>query len=307
MTGVAKNMRMTVAAPAKINLFLEITGKRNDGYHLINTVMQTVSLYDDVTVALDDEENSITLSCTDAEIPCDSSNTAYKAAEEFFSHTGIKRTGVNIRIKKRIPSGAGMAGGSTDAAAVIYALNELTDAGLDTDEMAEIGEKIGADVPFCIYGGTMTATGIGTIFTPLPDMPDCFIVAVKPDFKVSTREAYEKSDALGYERLKSPSRLGDAVCSANVGEIGEELYNKFEEVINEPEIDAIKQEMKKNGASGAIMTGSGSVVFGIFDDEDKAKDCCNELSDKYENIYTVHPVAHGQRQINTGFFGSILP
>ena len=300
-------MRMTVAAPAKINLFLEITGKRNDGYHLINTVMQTVSLYDDVTVALDDDENDIVLSCTDPEIPCDSSNTAYRAAEEFFKAAGISRTGINIRIKKRIPSGAGMAGGSTDAAAVIFALNELTGAGLDTDEMAEIGEKIGADVPFCIIGGTMTAAGIGTIFTPLPDMPDCHIVAVKPGFKVSTREAYEKSDSLGYERLKSSSHLVDAICSGNVADIGEALYNRFEDVIDEPEIDLIKMEMKKCSDLGSIMTGSGSVVFGIFDDEDKAGDCCDELRDKYDSIYRIRPVSHGQKQMNTGFFGSILP
>lgn len=299
-------MRMTVAAPAKVNLFLDITGKRSDGYHLINTVMQAVSLYDDVTVAIDEDSDKISVSCTDEDIPCDSKNTAYIAAEKFFEYTERSAIGVSIRIKKRIPSGAGMAGGSTDAAAVIFALNEMLNTGLSNDEMAEIGEQVGADVPFCIYGGTMSATGIGTILSPLPDMPDCIIVAVKPGFKVSTKEAYEKSDSIGYDELKSSDSVTDAVCNGSVQELAKSLYNKFEEVVDIAEIEDIKQQMKRWGAEGAIMTGSGSVVFGIFDDEDKAEDCRLELRDKYENIYVLHPVSHGPRQINTNLFTSIF-
>lgn len=299
-------MRMTVASPAKLNLFLDITGKRNDGYHLINTVMQTVSLYDDVTVSLDEGGSGISVSCTDDNIPCTNKNTAYIAAEKFFEYTGIREIGVNIKIKKRIPYGAGMAGGSTDAAAVIYALNEMLETGLSTEEMAEIGERVGADVPFCIYGGTMNATGIGTILSPLPDMPDCTIVAVKPNFAVSTKEAYEKSDTIGYDDIKSPDTVIDAICSGDVKAISGNMYNKFEEVSDIAEIEEIKKTMRECGAYGAIMTGSGSVVFGIFGDENKAEDARQELRDKYDNIYILKPVPKGPRQISSGIFNSIF-
>ena len=294
------NMRMTVEAPAKINLFLDITGRRNDGYHLVNMVMQTVSLYDDVTVAVDRNSKGISVSCSDSDIPCDSKNTAYRAAEEFFRYTGTEDAAVNIRIKKRIPSGAGMAGGSADAAAVIYALNQLFETELDSDEMEEIGELIGADVPFCIYGGTMTAGGIGTILSPLPDMPDCHIAAVKPSFRISTPEAYKKSDSLGYENPKSAEKIISAICNGNVKGIGDHLYNKFEAVVEEDEIDSIKKVMMDNGAEGALMTGSGSAVFGIFVDRNDAENCCRQLEEKYENVYLLRPVSHGPKQIQQG-------
>ncbi|MBR2177045.1 MAG: 4-(cytidine 5'-diphospho)-2-C-methyl-D-erythritol kinase [Clostridia bacterium] len=293
-------MRMTVAAPAKINLFLDITGRRSDGYHLINTVMQTVSLFDDVTVTIDKSREDISVSCTDDEIPCDSTNTAYAAAEEFFEYTEIPRVGVSVKIKKRIPSGAGMAGGSTDAAAVIFALNEMLETDLGMEELAEIGENVGADVPFCIYGGTMSAGGIGTILSPLPDMPDCYIVIVKPEFKVSTKDAYEKSDSVGYENCKSSEALTNAVCNGNVEAISDNLYNKFEEVVDIDEISDIKALMKKYGAAGEVMTGSGSAVFGIFEDKSDADDCRQKLEEYYEKVYLLKPVPHGPKQISSG-------
>lgn len=293
-------MRMTVAAPAKINLFLDITGRRSDGYHLINTVMQTVSLFDDVTVTIDKSREDISVSCTDDEIPCDSTNTAYAAVEEFFEYTEIPRVGVSVKIKKRIPSGAGMAGGSTDAAAVIFALNEMLETDLSMEELAEIGENVGADVPFCIYGGTMSAGGIGTILSPLPDMPDCHIVIVKPEFKVSTKDAYEKSDSVGYENCKSSEDLTNAVCNGNVEAISDNLYNKFEEVVDIDEISDIKAMMKKYGASGAVMTGSGSAVFGIFEDKSDADDCRQKLEEYYEKVYLLKPVPHGPKQTSSG-------
>lgn len=300
-------MRMTVQSPAKINLFLDITGKRNDGYHLINTVMQSVSLYDDINVSIDQDGNGISLSCSRDDIPCDSSNTAYKAAEKFFEHTDISVGGVNIKIKKRIPSGAGMAGGSTDAAAVLYCLNELTDAGLSKEELAGIGEEIGADVPFCVYGGTMSAGGIGTILSPLPDMPDCCIVIVMPRFRISTREAYEKSDTVGYDEPESMDIITGAVCGGNISGIAGALYNKFEEVADIGEIDEIKSLMKQSGALGALMTGSGSAVFGIFDDEDKADECRDRLGEKYDEVYIVHPTASGPSSVvHGGIIGSLL-
>lgn len=300
-------MKMTVQSPAKINLFLDITGKRNDGYHIINTVMQSVSLYDDVTVTLDKEGKGISLSCSRDDIPCDSSNTAYKAAEKFFEAAGLPLCGVNIRIKKRIPSGAGMAGGSTDAAAVLYCLNELTESGMSKDELARIGEAVGADVPFCVYGGTMSAGGIGTILSPLPDIADCFIVVVMPDFRISTKQAYEKSDIIGYDEPESMDRILGAVCSSNIDGISKELYNKFEEVADIDEIDKIKSLMKDRGAGGALMTGSGSAVYGIFTDENKAEQCGDDLKEEYREVFIVRPVNQGPHQpVHSGIIGSFL-
>ena len=297
---------MTVAAPAKINLFLDITGKRNDGYHLIATVMQAVSLCDDVTVIVDRDSEEIRVSCSEEEIPSDCDNIAYRAAQAFFRDTGAERTGLQIRIKKRIPWGAGMAGGSADAAAVLFALNELFEQGLTTEELAEIGESVGADVPFCLYGGTMSAAGIGTILSPLPDMPDCTLLIVKPDFKISTKEAYERSDGLGYDFPKNMQGLTDAVCNGRVEEIGKHLYNKFEEIVDQPEIEEIKHIMKRFGALGAVMTGSGSAVFGIYDDKDKANDALSELWDRFPTAFLTEPVSHGPQKINPGFLASLL-
>ncbi len=295
-------MHITVSAPAKINLFLDITGRRNDGYHLINTVMQTITLCDDVTVNVDPDGSEISVSCTNSSIPCDSSNTAYRAAQEFFSAAGIPVQGVSIKIKKRIPFGAGMAGGSTDAAAVLFALNELLDTDMTTDELAEIGEKIGADVPFCVYGGTMTGTGTGTILSPLPDMPQCHIVVVKPDISISTAEAYRRSDEYGYESIHQSDLVVNGICNGNVRSVAEGLYNKFEDVTGNEEIEHIKEEMLSQGAVGSIMTGSGSAVFAIFDDEDKADDCVSHIKGKYDQVFLAKPCKNGPKEIQGRLF-----
>ncbi len=287
-------MRTTVRAAAKINLFLDITGKRSDGYHIVNMVMQSVSLYDEVTVTIEKGDGEINVSCTDESIPCDETNTAYQAVKAFFEYAQIKPKNVWVKIKKRIPSQAGMAGGSTDAAAVLVALNEMLDTGFSQDELAEIAENIGADVPFCIYGGTMTASGIGTILTPLPEMPECYIVVVKPDIKISTKEAYEKSDSMGYEQCRSVESMADAICRGDIKAVGKALYNKFEEVVEVPEIDVIKQCMKDYGAEGALMTGSGSAIFGIFAEKSDAGDCIDELERDFENVWLLEPVSECQ-------------
>lgn len=285
-------MRSTVIAPAKLNLFLDITGKRSDGYHIVNMVMQSVSLFDEVTVSTEDGSD-IKVSCTDEEIPCDSTNTAYIAAQKFFEYAEMPQTGLSIKIKKRIPSQAGMAGGSTDAAAVIVALNEMFATNYSQTELAEIGEEVGADVPFCIYGGTMTATGIGTILSPLPDIPDCFIVVVKPDIKISTKAAYKKSDEIGYEDCESPEKIVDAVCNGSIKAIGRNLYNKFEEIVDVPEIETIKSYMKNFGAVGACLTGSGSAIFGIFEEKSDADDCVCKLETIFHDVYLVRPTTEG--------------
>lgn len=292
-TEVRYFMKLTVLAPAKLNLFLDITGKRNDGYHIVNMVMQSISLYDEVTVSVNNSDK-ILISCSDNNIPCDKNNTVYKAAEKFFEYNELEPEGVTIKIKKRIPSQAGMAGGSTDAAAVLTAMNELFDTGLEKEELAQIAEEIGADVPFCIYGGTMTAGGIGTILNPLPDMPECFFVVVKPAFSISTKDAYEKSDSIGYEKSVSADDVVNGICNGSLEEIAEGLYNKFEEVAGINEIDDIKYLMESCGALGACLTGSGSAVFGIFDNRDEADECFDHLSSRYDQVFIAEPVFDGQ-------------
>ena len=287
-------MRTTVRAAAKINLFLDITGRRNDGYHIVNMIMQSVSLYDEVTVTVEKGDGEINVSCTDENIPCDETNTAYKAVKEFFKYAQLDPMNVWVKIKKRIPSQAGMAGGSTDAAAVLVALDKILDTEFSQDELAEIAENIGADVPFCIYGGTMTANGIGTILTPLPEMPECYIVVVKPDIKISTKEAYERSDSIGYEQSRSIEPMINAICNGNIGAVGKALYNKFEEVVEVPEIDEIKSCMETYGAEGALMTGSGSAIFGIFEERSDADDCMDYLERHFENVWLVEPVSECQ-------------
>lgn len=290
-------MRLTVLAPAKINLFLDISGKRSDGYHIINTVMQAVTLYDDITVSTENHNeinNEINIWCSDAQIPCDETNTVYKAVVEFFRYAKLPQTGISVKIKKRIPSQAGMAGGSTDAAAVLAALNVLYDTQFTKPQLAEIAEKIGADVPFCVYGGTMAAGGIGTILSPLPDMPECYILIVKPEIRISTREAYAKSDELGYDMCKSSDVIIDSICNGSLKGIGRGMYNKFEEIVNIDEVGDIKNIMLKGGAVGACLTGSGSAVFGIFKNKDNAENCSLTLNDKYENVYIVEPTSDGQ-------------
>lgn len=282
-------MRVTIDAPAKINLFLNIMGRRSDGYHIVTMVMQSVSLFDEITVA-DDDSAEISVSCSDDSVPCDETNTAYMAAKAFLEKNGLINKGVNIKIKKNIPSQSGLAGGSADAAAVLHALNKIFDTKLTDDELADIGELVGADVPFCVYGGTMTADGIGTILTPLPDMPKCSILIVKPKISVSTKEAYEKSDLLGYDNLRSKEHMTEAICGANLRDISKQLYNKFEEVMDISEVKAIKQIMIENGALGSAMSGSGSAVFGIFDKKSVCDDCADILKAHYDEVFVAEPV-----------------
>ena len=189
-------MEIKVLAPAKINLTLDVTGKRPDGYHDIMTIMQSVDLYDTITIT-DNDSGQITISCNYDGVPCDEKNICYKAAEKFFIATRNEGQGVHIDIDKVIPTQAGLAGGSTDGAAVLMGLNRMFDAFLSPAELHEIAEKIGADVPFCLEGGTKYATGIGTKLQKMPNFSASHIVICKPDnVSVSTAEAYKKVDAL---------------------------------------------------------------------------------------------------------------
>lgn len=289
-------MQLKVKAPAKINLSLDIVSKRPDGYHDVAMVMQAVSLYDTVTVSDEVDENvtsSVTVTCDVAGIPTDSSNIVCKAAQQFFRYTGIDEKNISVDIQKNIPSQAGLAGGSTDAAAVIVALNRMFDAKLTENQMCEIGEKVGADVPFCIVGGTKLAKGTGTTMTKLPPLNKCSILICKPDVNVSTAQAYAMCDSKPPKGYIVTNDVVGMICKRNLRGAAQCLYNEFEAVMQLPEINDIKRAMLKNKALGSCMSGSGSAVFGIFLNEKKALKCKDAMSADFDNLYICEPVSIG--------------
>ncbi len=274
-------MKMIVLnAPAKINLALDVTGKRNDGYHLLETVFQSVSIYDKITVTLKDSEG-IELSCSEVGVPCNEKNLAWKAAAAFLAETGLK-VGFIIDLEKHIPSEAGMGGGSSDAAAVLKACNELCGSPLDGKKLCDIAVSLGADVPFFLYGGTAYAKGIGDIITKLPPVPELSVVVAKGSGGISTPEAYRRIDAL--EKPSHPNVKGLRAAIEN-GASANELWgycgNIFEEVTELQDVWDIRRIMSEMGAVFACMSGSGSAVFGVFEDAHKAEKCCNVLGEKY--------------------------
>lgn len=291
-------MRCKAQAPAKINLTLDIMSRRADGYHEVDMLMQTVSLYENVTVEADPlwqgECGEITITCDKEGVPCDSTNIAYKAAKAFFDYAGITaHSDISIHIEKHIPFGAGLAGGSADGAAVIVILNRIYDKHLKPEELCAIGERVGADVPFCIIGGTRRATGIGTTFSKVPKLSKCHIVICKPAVSISTAKAYALADSRTGAKFSYTDLCAKALYSGSVRNVSDFLHNDFEEVLNLDVINSIKATMIKNKALGAAMSGSGSAVFGIFLTESKAKKCAELLSGEYEDVYVVTPVNDG--------------
>lgn len=270
-------MSVTVLAPAKINLTLDVVGKRADGYHTLQTVMQTVSLYDRITV--DYAAEGVTLQC-DGGIPCDSTNTAYKAAALFRDAIGYAG-GFTVTVEKGIPSQAGLAGGSADAAGVLHALNRLTGAGLSVNDLCAIGGKIGADVPFCIHGGTVLCTDIGTVLTPVSPLPPCGIVIVKPEGGVSTPEAYRLLDAAEYLLHPNVAAQCEALARGDLRGIAAQVGNTFEQPLCLPETATIRRILAENGALASALSGSGSAVFGLFETEAQAASCVTAFGDRY--------------------------
>lgn len=286
-------MKATVRAHAKLNLTLDIVGKRDDDYHLLESVMQSVSLHDVVTVKTTDS-GDIEVDTSDDRIADDHSNIAYRAACAFFDATGIRNPGLDIRIKKRIPIGAGMAGGSADGAAVLIALNDLFDTELSEDALCDIAEQVGADVPFCVTGGTMLARGTGNILDPLPDLDDCYFVIAKPELSVSTAEAYRAVD-LCADRLQHPDSeaASEDICAQDLKALARHLGNAFERALKLEDTERLRKALLAGGALGACMTGSGSAVFGIFEDRDDANRCADDLEDSCECVFVAQPVSRG--------------
>lgn len=289
---------LLIHAYAKINLTLDIFGKRPDGYHDLVMVMQSVGLYDKVSVTLHNEPG-IKVKSSSALLADNESNTAYKAAKHFFEYSGITDKGAEIEIEKNIPMEAGMAGGSSDAAAVITALNRLCNTSYSDSQLWEIGEKVGADVPFCITGGTMLAEGKGEILSKLPALSDFrqapVILLCKPDIGVSTGKAYAAVDNCDAALLKRPDAetMRKALLEQNVKGIADQLGNVFEQVLKIDECEAIKRELMVYGALGACMTGSGTTVFGIFNDMELAKQCAFTLKKLYKSTYVTHAAGCG--------------
>lgn len=285
---------MLVRANAKINLTLNILGKLENGYHTVDMVMQSVSLADEVRVELL-PGSGIELSVSHPSLPCDERNTAYKAAELFMEKAGIEGL-VRIHIEKHIPMQAGIAGGSADAAAVFTALNSLCGQPFTTKQLCDISKLVGADVPFCIIGGTCKASGIGVDLERVEDLPDCSILICKPDIKVSTPVAYKLCDDFGYdvERLNTKNVI-DGLKTGNLYTVSSNLYNKFEEVLGLSDIKRIKNTMLLYGAVGALMSGSGPTVYGIFNNEDRPsiEMCTAKLSESYDDIFLAKPEKSG--------------
>lgn len=284
--------KVTLKAPAKINLTLDIIGKRADGYHLVKMLMQTIDLFDKIEITLKNHDN-ILLYSNSKKIPLNEKNIAFKAANEFFNKTKISNCGIDISIVKSIPISAGLAGGSTDAAAVIMGLNHLFNANLQPNELCDIASKVGADVPFCLLGGTMIAEDTGTVLTPLPDMPECFIVLAKPHISVSTKKAYALYDKHKFLENENSEPAIKYLCNNNLKKLSESLYNRFEEVLNIKEVNNIKKDMLCLGALGACMSGSGPTVFSLFDNKDKADNCFNELRKSYSEVFICKPLNRG--------------
>ena len=276
---------------AKINLTLDVLGKRPDGYHDIQSVMQTISIRDDVEVEVGTAK-PWTLSCDKEDVPQDSSNLAWKAAEMFCRAAKRDPEGVAIRITKRIPTQAGLGGGSADAAAVLRALNRHYDYPFSIYALAELGAEVGSDVPFCTLGGTVLCQGRGERLRKLPDLPETLFVVCKPDFPVSTPELYRRLDETAIARRPDHTAMEAAIVQGDEGAIAGQLCNVFEPVVTEKhlELNYIKSLMNSYGALGFAMSGSGPSVYAIAPSFEYAAVICTMLKDNYPQVFIAKTV-----------------
>ncbi len=266
-------------AYAKINLGLDVIGKLENGYHEVRMVMQTVGIYDELS--FEKTESGITVTTDSGELPTNEDNLIYQAAKLMMETYGIQG-GIRIHLTKNIPIAAGMAGGSTDAAATMKGMNRLYDLDCTLKELMELGVKIGADVPYCIMGGTALAEGIGEKLTALPAAPDCYLLVAKPDINVSTKYVYNHLDAEGIAEHPDIDGMVQAIEKGSLQGILNRLGNVLETVTVKayPVIDTIKNRMKELGAVGSLMSGSGPTVFGIFLEEAKAQEAYEKIKEE---------------------------
>lgn len=269
--------RLELNAYAKVNLGLDVLRRREDGYHELRMIMQTVDLYDTLTLEKT-EEPGISMTCNVEGLPCDERNLVYKSAKLMFDTYGLPG-GIRMHLEKRIPMAAGMAGGSTDAAAVFNGINELYELGVSKERLCELGVKIGADVPYCIVGGTALSEGIGEVLTQLPNVPDCIVLIAKPDFDVSTKYVYENLHANSLTYHPDIDAQVAAIRAGDLAGVIKVMDNVLETVTEKKytEITTIKNVMEEHEAMRAMMSGSGPTVFGLYEDADKAKEAAEAI------------------------------
>ena len=261
---------MKINAYGKINLTLDVVGRREDGYHLLDTVMQTISVWDELEIQ-HSRQPGVHLQCNRESLPTDSKNTAFRAAKFFLEDRGLQNEGVYIFIKKHIPSRSGMGGGSADAAAVLRGLNEMYETKLSAEKLMELGVKVGADVPFCVIGGAARCTGTGAQVEPIAPMPECWLVVCKPPTGMSTPRAYALLDQYPLSSIQATPRMLEAMAVGSLKRIGRSLANRFDETLRMAPVRALKR------ALGAMMTGSGSSVYGIFETEQRAREAMEQM------------------------------
>lgn len=290
--------RVVVEAPGKVNLSLDVTGNSPDGYHLLETVMQSISLCD-VLIIGKRGDNELRVTCSNPAAPENDMNIAHAAAMEFFAAAGICEQGLSIHIDKTIPVEAGLAGGSADAAAVLCGLNRLFETAIPLEQLCEIGLKIGADVPFCIMGGCALARGKGEVLTSLPPLPECYITIAKPPGGMNTRYAFKLYDNFNGEPQRPDT--GKMLASIEAGDlpgIGRNMFSVFGQIGQVDETEMLSGIMLCGGALGSVLSGSGSAVIGLFDNEKKAKNCLHLLWEQVRDCWAARPLESGARLIH---------
>lgn len=280
---------MKIKAYGKVNISLDVVGKREDGYHLLSMIMQNIDLYDEIEV--EKQQCGITLECNKSYVPVDNRNLAYKAAEIFKERYDIV-DGVKINIEKNIPVSAGLAGGSTDAAAVLKIMNELFNVNATEEELMELGLKLGADIPYCIHGGTALCEGIGEIITPIKSFKDKIIVLVKPAFGVSTKEVYKNFNLEKVKQHPKTAEIINAIENDDLNFVASNMKNLLENVTLRKHkiLIKIKEEMNACGAINSMMSGSGPTVFAFFDDMLKAQRCFEKMKKKYSDVFITRTI-----------------
>ena len=282
----------TIQAPAKLNLTLDVLGRREDGYHDLKMVMQSITLADRLTLR-PGQTPGIQVSSSFHFLPTGEKNLAGKAAVCFYQALGRPARDLDISITKHVPVCAGMAGGSSDAAAVLRALNRLEGDPFSPEDLAHVGEAVGSDVPYCVLGCTALAQGRGEVLTPLPPLPHCWVVACKPDFPVSTPELFARIDSCRIRRRPDADGLMAALEQGDLMEVARRMYNVFEDVLPERQLARvadIKNTLIQQGALGANMSGTGPTAFGLFSSQSQARAAYDVLKQRYQEVFLAETV-----------------
>ena len=288
----------TSLAYAKINLSLDIISKMDNGFHNLKTIMQSVSLFDEITIECELHDNERTgngirvIDPGRSFLPNDERNIVVKAAGVFFEHTGLTGYDVKIRVSKNIPVCAGLGGGSADGACVLRMLDKMLKTNLDNEALIKIGSKVGSDVPFCIFGGTVLAEGRGEVLSNLSSMPMCHIVICKPRFNFSTPDIFRRINCKKIKIRPDTDGIISSLSDHDINGIARRMYNVFEDFLprGQSDIEDIKHKLLDYGALSAVMTGSGPTVFGIFEDESSAKNAYDALKQDYKDTFLAEPV-----------------